>query len=81
MPLVLLGRVDVGEVGVELDSKVEIGGGDVLIASSGVGYWVVDSYTIELDMTTIFFRCLFLCAQTAASNDDAVMRSFSANRS
>ena len=60
---------------------VEIGGGDVRSAPSGVGNWVVDSNTIELESTTIRCRCPARCASIAASNVEARIRSFSASRS
>jgi hypothetical protein len=46
-----------------------------------VGYSVVLSKTMLDESTTIFlsFRCLW--AQMAASNEEAMMRSFSASRS
>ena len=60
---------------------VEIGGGEVRSAPSGVGKTVVDSNTIELDRTMIRLSRPARCAAIAASNVEARIRSFSASRS
>jgi len=57
------------------------GGGLRRSAPSGVGYSVVLSNTMLDDSTTIFFSLRSLCAQIAASKEEAMMRSFSASRS
>src|SRR5579884_3839217 len=60
---------------------VELGGGDRNCAPSGVGNSVVFSNTMLEEITVIFCSRYSLCAWMAASNEAAVIRSFSAIRS
>src|SRR4029078_10777250 len=60
---------------------VEMGGGDVTWALSGVGNTVADSKTIDELSTTMRCSPNVRCASIAASKVEARMRSFSASRS
>ena len=60
---------------------MELGGGEVSWAPSGVGKTTAFSNTIELEMTTIRSSRPWDTAWIAASKVEARIRSFSASRS